>query len=124
MIYGNFAVVGGNAGASQISGGFYDGSSFTNPTAVDVSTNVWYHLTYTWDGTTIRLYVSGASTASDATGRTATSSGQVYRIGRSYDGGSTSYITGEIGQVLIYNRAITGAEALQNYNATSATFSA
>jgi hypothetical protein len=120
MIYGNFLAVGGNASGTQISGGFYNsGSGFVNPTAVNVSSNTWYNLTYTWDSSNLILYVSGSSNAAVTSSDVATSSGLAYRIGRGYDAGATNFITGEVGQILIYNRALTSAEVLSNYQVTS-----
>jgi hypothetical protein len=120
MIYGNFLAVGGNASGTQISGGFYNsGSGFVNPTAVNVSSNTWYNLTYTWDSSNLILYVSGSSNAAVTSSDVATSSGLAYRIGRGYDAGATTFITGEVGQILIYNRALTSAEVLSNYQVTS-----
>jgi hypothetical protein len=120
MIYGNFSVVGGNAGPSQISGGFYNGTTLTNPTALTITPNIWYHLTWTWNGSSLTFYISGVLSSAITSANVASSSGFNYRIGRSYDG--SSYMTGEIGQALIYNRALTAAEVLQNYNATASTY--
>lgn len=120
MIYGNFSVVGGNAGPSQISGGFYNGTTLTNPTALTITPNIWYHLTWTWNGSSLTFYISGVLSSAITSANVASSSGFNYRIGRSYDG--SSYMTGEVGQALIYNRALTAAEVLQNYNATASTY--
>jgi hypothetical protein len=118
MIYGNFTSVGGNAGPNQVSGGFYNGATFTNATALTVSSNIWYHLTYTWNGSVLVSYVSGTSNASRTSANTASGTAFRYRIGRSYDPNSSSYVTGEIGQVLIYNRALSASEVLQNYRSS------
>ena len=123
MIYGNFPVVGGNASSTQISGGFYNGSTFTNPTALTITPNIWYQLTWSWNGSTLAFYVAGSLNSSVSSGNTASSSGLTYRIGRSYDAGSSSYMTGEVGQILVYNRGLTAEEAAQNYAATSSIFS-
>jgi hypothetical protein len=50
-------------------------------------------------------------------------SGEVYVIGRYYSNiDNTFYFVGNIAHVLLYNRALTDAEILQNYNATKSRF--
>jgi hypothetical protein len=108
---------GGLAGSNQVAGGFFAGSAWRATTAQTLDLNTWYHLQYTWDGTRIRFYVNGTLTASNAPGIASSDAGLAYRIGRVWSG--DTYIVGEIGQILIYNRAITAAEVAQNYAATS-----
>ena len=103
-------------GVNQVAGGFYTGTAWKIPTPYTLTSNVWVNLTYTWDGTTMTSYINGTSNAL-TTGGTATDSGQVYRIGRIWTG--TSFIVGEIGQILIYNRPLSAADVAQNYAATS-----
>jgi hypothetical protein len=118
-IYTNFTASDGNAGADQVSGGFFR-SLWKSPTALTMNLNTWYHIQYTWDGTILSFYVNGSISASITPGVAAVDNGSVYRIGRRWD--SASYIVGEIGQVAIYNRALTATEVSQNYAATSNTF--
>jgi hypothetical protein len=108
---------GGLAGSNQVAGGFFAGSAWRATTAQTLDLNTWYHLQFTWDGTRIRFYVNGTLTASNAPGIASSDAGLAYRIGRVWSG--DSYIVGEIGQILIYNRALTAAEVAQNYAATS-----
>jgi hypothetical protein len=55
------------------------------------------------------------------TGAIAQDGGLQYFIGKRWD--NAEYIVAEIGQVLIYNRAITSTEVAQNYVVASNTFS-
>jgi hypothetical protein len=82
-------------------------------------------LTASFDNSTkiLTTYLNGLSvgTATFASS-TPNTSAQVYRIGQQITG-TASYITGEVGQVLIYSRALTATEVLQNFTATQNTFS-
>jgi hypothetical protein len=111
---------GAGVGSNQVAGGFYTGATWKNTTPFTLDQGTWYNLTYAWDGTTLVSYVNGVSTATLAAGVASSNNGNAYRIGRRWD--TASYIVGEIGQMLVYNRGLTPAEVLQNYNATSTTF--
>ena len=70
--------------------------------------NAWSHLTTTWDGLTLRLYVNGTQVASGALAGTAVASTSPLRIG----GNSVwaEWFSGLIDEVRVYNRALTPAE--------------
>ena len=111
---------GTGVGNDQIIGSFFTGDWRRCPPTT-LTLNAWIHITYTWNGTTMIGYSNAVSTATSTLAFAATDAGNAYRIGRRWDG--TGYVRGEIGQILIYNRAITESEALQNYAATSSIFS-
>ena len=70
--------------------------------------NTWTHLTATYDGATLRMFVNGVQASSRAvTGLTATTSGALRIGGNSVWG---EYFRGLIDEVRIYNRALTAAE--------------
>lgn len=78
--------------------------------------NTWMLLTVTNDGTNVRSYINGALT-NTASGTLVSANG-VTSIG--YDVNRTDYpFKGNISNAKIYNRALTAAEVLQNYNATN-----
>jgi hypothetical protein len=108
---------GAGVGSNQLTGGFYTGATWKTTSPYTLNQNVWYNVAYTWDGTTLVSYVNGASNAALVAGVASSNNGNTYRIGRKWD--TASYIVSEMGQILIYNRAITAAEVLQNYAATS-----
>ncbi len=104
-------------------------ATFTNNANVTVTsasrllTNKYYFLTATYDGTTLKLYRDGIQDVN-----TTASSGAIaayatpLQIGRWGTQGS-QYFNGNIASVHIYNRALSAAEILQNYNVTKKRFS-
>jgi len=99
-------------------GHFTSGYYLTNSSTMTL--NTWFNFTATFDGTIYRLYENGVATTTYTPGVSPGNSGLQYYIGRLW---SASYFTGEVGQLLVYNRALSPAEVLQNYAATSNTFS-
>lgn len=85
-----------------------------------VSQNDWMHITCTYDGSLMKIYVNGAEVTSrshSGTILTATASGRLmdYRNG--------GYETeGLAANFKIYNKAFTSEEVLQNYNATKSRY--
>jgi len=76
----------------------------------------WFNTVAQWDGTTRKIWVNGTQISSaGASGLNVSSS--LLQIGATNVGGSEK-LQGNIGQALIYNRALTTAEIQQNYNAT------
>jgi len=73
-----------------------------------------------WDGTTRKIWVNGTQLSSaGATGLNVTSS--LLQVGATNIGGSEP-LQGNIGQALIYNRALTSTEIQQNYNAVKSRY--
>ena len=76
--------------------------------------NTWTHLSATYDGTTLILYVNGIPTnGASATGTISVSAG-LLRIGGSTV--SAQYFRGRIDEVRIYNRALAQSEILLDMN--------
>ena len=107
---GGFSVVIGPS-----TGGF-DGFSYSNN--FTFISNTWYLITLTWDKTT--NYVSGwvnnsnRFTNSPMTPSKWPSTLPSITIGGGFDSGR--YFKGSFGQTMIYNRALSSTEVLQNYN--------
>ena len=86
--------------------------------------NTWIYAVATYDGITTKVYGIKQGILSQATG-TGFKSGPTnvfsynLEIGR---GGFGQYLTGDVANAFIYNRALTAAEILQNYNATKSRF--
>ena len=75
----------------------------------------WFNCVAQWDGTTRRIWVNGTEIGSAAaSGLNVTTS--LVQIGGTNTNGSES-LRGNIGQVLIYNRALSSTEIQDNYNA-------
>ncbi len=92
------------------------------------SSNTWYQAVFICDagGTNMRFYVNGEAEGGNHVGNVWTasySSLDVRYIGKyEHAGGHSRYFNGEIGAVKIYDRALTAAEVLQNYNAIKSRF--
>lgn len=100
-------------------------ASFRNSTGQQIliygnnpaSYNEWRHYAFTYDGTVGVLYENGAATGSTAlSGNVVNSSSNPFYIGRFDDGGY--HLNGCIAGAMVYNRALSADEVLQNYNAT------
>tara|TARA_A200000159_G_scaffold146912_1_gene153585 strand:- start:1 stop:687 length:687 start_codon:yes stop_codon:yes gene_type:complete len=82
-------------------------------------TTGWHMLSYTYDGSTARLYVDDNQT------RTGTGVyGDLDDVSNIAIGGATAtyYSDAYIGPIQVYNRALSAAEVLQNYNALKDRF--
>lgn len=107
------------------SGTFYSSSSSS------VSSSTWYHITHTYNGTTQLFYINGALVStynSSASGNiTYDLSNTLLAIGADFNGvgynvGPLLYVNGKMPVVRIYNRALSAAEVLQNYNSIKGRF--
>ena len=95
-------------------------------TNIVCTTGIWYCLNIVHTSTSINLYSNGISIP----GTLAGSYGTIYtstvpvRLGvyRNLSGAFASYLSGNISNVQIYNRALSATEILQNYNATKSRF--
>jgi len=87
-----------------------------------VNTNVWNNVVVTWNGSAGRGYFNGVDRG--ALNNNVGAGPQVYRytIGSTAGGDSGHLFEGSISQTFVYNRAISAAEVLQNYNATKGRF--
>ena len=102
--------------------GLYDGLVKTAISPLTYADNNWHYVvgTYGSEGTTIRLYVDGASVAT-ATASFAENLNGYWRIAgynlTGWTSATNGYFTGNIAQALVYNRALSATEVSQNYNA-------
>jgi hypothetical protein len=96
---------------------------YTNGTDV-VSNNLsvmnnWWNVVGTYDGSNIRLYINGSlhSTGANISGNILTT-GYTLNLMQADNIQLVVYGKGNIGQYILYNRALSSQEILQNYNAT------
>jgi hypothetical protein len=82
--------------------------------------NIWYQLVGTWDGANLKLYVNGVERGTTPLTSIAIGTSPILTIGRAYDG--SRYVNDRFANINVYNRALSTAEVLQNYNATKARF--
>ena len=92
------------------------GSAYSTINATTVSTTgVWYHFLGTFDGTTTKIYVNGNLETSQNMSNIPTGSYTApIQVGR-YD--ATYPASARISSAKFYNRALTAAEVIQNFNA-------
>jgi len=116
----------GNSGGDSIDWRFYTGT-FLDETEFFTSDTGWKHYIGTYDQSggpagnqgRMRLYVNGIledTALSNNTSAINFSSGENIRIGVNTNG--SSYFDGKIGEVRVYNRALTEIEVEQNFLAT------
>jgi len=99
------------------------GSQLSISSPLTYGDNNWHFATSTYNGTTIRLYVDGKLVNSSTGTGTGTIyySGNAIGIGRDADN-SSSYFTGQIDDVRIYNYALTSEQIKTVYNNGAVNF--
>lgn len=99
--------------------GFYDGA-FHLGNSVALALGEWYCVTATWDGALLTTYVDANQlSVIDAFPHTSVSAHTYYKLGCRWD--AAEYVTGEVGEVLFYDRVLTEAERGANWVATHDT---
>lgn len=117
--------------STSLQAGVWKGNTWESPlgfaTTGTIPDLTWQLVTLTFNGTTLLLTVNNG-TGSKFTGTLSGSTALAENlnspnliIGKRFDGDS-DYFNGSIGSVRIYNRVLTDAEILQNYNATIGRF--
>ena len=98
---------------------YYHTSGSILEIAAGISTNTWYNACVTYDVSTAiaTLYLNGIIIGSPATSFTTINLSSFNGVigAETVNGG---FLNGNIAQTLIYNRALSSTEVLQNYNAT------
>jgi hypothetical protein len=106
---------------AQIGFSYHQGGvGWRQGTSISITNSAWTYYTGTWNGTTLTTYLNGVFQGSTTPGGTASSAGSQYRIGRRWD--NPDFMVGEVGEVRIYNAAITAAQVLIDFNYTKATY--
>jgi hypothetical protein len=100
--------------------GFYNGSYREVISTSNIALNSWTHLAATYDGSTIRLYINGTQNNSTNYANTIPGGTEEWRIGRRWDNtsGSTSYWSGRMDEIRIWNTARTAVQISSNMNNT------
>lgn len=97
----------GSAGSENyaLQAGYYNGSSYTVSGTGDVLIDTWFHIAFTWDGTTARSYLNGVL----QTGTSATPASGV-TTGLSLGNQSGAFWNGNMANVKLYTRVLTQTE--------------
>ena len=110
-----FAFVVGNNGGT--------GNSFRRINSdIIFSFNLWYHVVGTNISGLNKLYVNGQVQSTTSTFNVVTNSSQLFAIGRIYADSNQYHHIGNIANISVYNRGLTDAEVLQNYNSMKVRF--
>lgn len=80
-----------------------------------VSNNAWHHIAYTYDGSTMRLYVDGAEDPASPVASTRNQVDSTVHLLLGKFSGISGTMKGEIRDVAIYDRALTAAEVAAGY---------
>jgi hypothetical protein len=94
-----------------------------SPYSQQLNSNEWYHATWSYNyltGGVLKVNNVLATGGSSGTGLLTTNN-QPFQIGDVFFGGH-NYLNGNVGLVVIYNRALTPTETTQNYNALKGRF--
>ena len=110
-----------NGNPTNFKGGFFNGGFQTGAYQL-FPLNTWQQMTVTWDGTYVKTYINGALVdTADLSGQTSSSvSNNYYRIGCRWD--FAEFVLGEIGELIVYPRALSGGEISSHYTATLPTY--
>ncbi|MBI2543065.1 MAG: PEGA domain-containing protein [Candidatus Aenigmarchaeota archaeon] len=92
--------------------GYFWGSS-EPASASTLQANTWYHIAYTYDGTSRKYYINGQLDSSHSTTGSIPASNLNLWIARGWSG---AYFNGIIDEVKIYNRALSATEITDEYN--------
>jgi len=101
------------------------GTYISYPVSVTNALNTWMNITYIIDnvGRTMTAYKNGALVGTSSQWTVFTPPNSVVELGSVRSTGNTGdYIKGRVSNVLLYNRALSATEVLQNYNATKTRF--
>jgi hypothetical protein len=87
---------------------------------IQCNTNVWMHIAVTFENETVSFYKDGIFSNSTTSTPISSYIGNKF-LGARVNDAASPYI-GSISQTLTYNRALSSAEVLQNYNATKGRY--
>lgn len=105
-------------------GGTFNELTTTTSAGAGINTSGWFQVIGTFITGSRKLYVNGILKNSDsATGTIATNNGGMsIGVYGGYSGGRSYWYTGDIAIVRVYNKVLTPAEVLNNYNALKNRF--
>jgi len=91
------------------------------PSTATFSLSTWYYIALTFDTTVgMTLYINGVQDSTYTANKSAFTGNGSTNVA-TFDG-SGNYLNGRISQAFFYNKRLSGAEVLQNYNSTKALY--
>ncbi len=122
--YGSFTLY--SAGSGNYVIGVGTSTTSAASTSVNLLINNWYHVAGVYDGTNMLFYFNGrfiSTTAYPGNNPIIYDSSQPINIGRYGSSYPTQlYTASRIGNLKLYNRALSASEITQNYNALKSRF--
>ena len=105
-------------------GGYFDGGAWHLAGTLVPVVDTWYCMTVTYDGTDIKFYVNGEINDTVASAVTPGYSNLGIHVGERWDHPEIpqSFLDGSVPVVRLYDRALSSAEILQNFNANQSRF--
>lgn len=99
---------------------FLGGFNYDYQTGYGISSGTRYHVTFAFNGTTLSLYVNGSffSSTNFSSLNTVLTEANIGRLSAPYG----QYFEGSTSEVMLYNRALSASEILQNYNVTKTRY--
>lgn len=109
---------------SKFVGGSCNGyGTWNNNSGQTITTDRFWHMCTTYDGTTERIYINGYLDKSSAmSSNTPISANNAIAIGWIRNDGASYSMNAEVAVVLMYNRTLSQSEILQNFNATKSRY--
>lgn len=96
--------------------------TYYNVGGPDGTTNI-IHICYSYSGTNVKSYKNGALVNNITMDAAMNTGNFVYRFGNQAGGATNAFINMQLFCVKFYNRQLSDAEVLQNFNATKGRFS-
>ena len=110
-------------GGGNFACGIYTGGWTGTSSSFYINAGRWLFLGFTYDRVNIKLYANGSLQAENAETDAISGDSTPFNIGAgSWGGSAPSWMDGDMAAVYAYNKGLTAAEVLQNYNATKRRF--
>jgi photosystem II stability/assembly factor-like uncharacterized protein len=104
-------------------GAFFNGAFYLGST-ITLTDGAWTNIQVTWDGINMKTYINSSLLGTTPLSGISADGENKYLIGRRWDSdGAGYYMVGEIGELRIYNYAISQAQVTADYNSSFYTFS-
>ena len=100
---------------------FYNNAAWFFSTNAGITTNTWYNVVFSFNGSTLSYYVNGVAYGTSTLTWPETAAHEVF-LGSWYSINNLYDLNGKIAEAKLYNRALSAAEVLQNFNALRGRF--